>query len=59
VSAEGIDVDALAASLQRQGAAAFQAGSAALLAAVDTKPTRLASGTGSEGPTAKMVRSHR
>jgi len=43
VAAEGIDVDALGESLQRQGAKAFGADWAALLEAIDTRITRIRS----------------
>jgi transaldolase len=43
VAARGVDVDSLAESLQRQGAKAFEADWAALLEAIGTKATQLAS----------------
>lgn len=41
VAAHGLDVDALAESLQRRGARAFEADWAALLDAISAKTTRL------------------
>jgi len=41
VSGEGVDVNAMAESLQRQGAKAFEADWAALLDSIETKAARL------------------
>jgi transaldolase len=45
IAAQGIDVDALAGALRRQGAKAFEADWAALLGAIETKTARLARGS--------------